>query len=129
MAITVRSLNEETAFRPGELDRRIHDVGQQPGQILFLVQRPGERPGTAVVLRGGQGVGKTIVGQIVGHLLDPAHYVLVTQQRHLTGTFNKHLMSRLLVQVEEAFWAGDRQTRGTLKVPVRWRLASTRSRR
>jgi hypothetical protein len=37
------------------------------------MQRPCEQLGTAVVLRGGQGIGKTKVGEIIGSLISE-HY-------------------------------------------------------
>lgn len=76
-----------------------------------MVQRPGEKPGVALVLRGGQGTGKSIVGKYVGALF-PAHHVIVSQPDHLTGRFNSHLERAILVQAEEAFWAGDRVAAG-----------------
>lgn len=35
--------------------------------------------------------------------------------RHLTGNFNAHLETAVLVFADEAFWAGDKQGEGTLK--------------
>lgn len=81
------------------------------GFFAQMVQRPGEKPGVALVLRGGQGTGKSIVGQCVGSLF-PAHHVVVSQPDHLTGRFNAHLERAILVQAEEAFWAGDRAAAG-----------------
>lgn len=80
-----------------------------------LVQCPAERPGTALVLIGEQGAGKSVVGQVLGHLLHPDHYVCVKHRRHLTGNFNAHLAGKLLVQAEETFWAGDREAASVLK--------------
>ena len=39
-----------------------------------ILQEPRNKPGTAIVFRGGMGVGKTIVGQIFGSLMK-RHYV------------------------------------------------------
>jgi hypothetical protein len=82
--------------------------------LAQMIQNPGNKPGTAVVLRGGQGVGKTIVGKIIGHLF-AEHHVIVSRASHITGRFNKHLNQCLLLQAEEAFWAGSRDAEGTLK--------------
>jgi hypothetical protein len=79
-----------------------------------IVQRPRERIGTALVLRGRQGVGKTKVGEIIGSLF-PSHYFLVDDPRYLTGQFNAHMASCLLLQVDEGFWAGDKTAEGRLK--------------
>ena len=79
-----------------------------------LVQNPGRKPGVALVLRGGEGAGKTIMGQMLGKLF-PEHYFLIDSPRYLTGQFNAHLASCLLVQADEAFWAGDVGSEGRLK--------------
>ena len=81
------------------------------GFFAQMIQRPGEKPGVALVLRGGQGTGKSIVGKYVGSLL-PAHHVVVSQPSHLTGKFNAHFEKAVFVQAEEAFWAGDREAAG-----------------
>lgn len=84
------------------------------GWIADIVQNPGRKPGTAVVLRGKQGTGKTIVGEIVGSLLG-AHYVRIAESRYITGRFNAHLMACLLLHSDEGIWAGDKQGEGKLK--------------
>lgn len=82
--------------------------------FAHAVQRPTERLGKALVLRGKQGTGKTIVGESVGALFGP-HYVLVDDARYLTGQFNAHMASCLLLQCDEGFWAGDKAAEGRLK--------------
>ncbi|MEF2074365.1 primase-helicase family protein [Consotaella aegiceratis] len=79
-----------------------------------IIQKPREKPGTAIVLRGGMGVGKTMVGQIFGSLIE-SHYILADDARYLTGNFNAHMASCLLLQVDEGFWAGDKAAEGRLK--------------
>src|SRR3954454_18375911 len=69
---------------------------------------------TALVLRGGQGVGKTKVGQVFGSLLGD-HYALVAESRYVTGQFNAHMMALILLHADEAFWAGDKTAEGNLK--------------
>ena len=101
----------------------VHEVVASGNQHIFewvvswfawLVQRPGERSNVSLVIRGGQGTGKTITGAIVGRLL-PSNYYLVDEPRYLTGQFNAHLASCLLLQVDEGFWAGDKKAEGRLK--------------
>lgn len=79
-----------------------------------LFQNPEIKPGTSVVLRGNQGVGKTIVGQVFGKLLGP-HYVQTGSSRFVSGQFNSHLISALLLHCDEAFWAGDKKAESILK--------------
>lgn len=82
--------------------------------IAHMFQRPRERIGTALVFRGKQGVGKSTLGEVVGALL-PAHYYQVDDPRYITGNFNAHMAACLLLQAEEAVWAGDKTAEGRLK--------------
>lgn len=79
-----------------------------------MVQRPRERIGVAMVLRGKMGVGKTILGEVMGSLI-AAHFFQVDDPRYVTGNFNAHMAQCLLLQAEEAVWAGDKVAEGRLK--------------
>ena len=79
-----------------------------------IFQRPEERIGTSLVLRGSMGSGKTLPGEIIGSLIAP-HYFLVDEPRYLTGQFNAHMATCLLLQADEAVWAGDKVAEGRLK--------------
>lgn len=86
------------------------------GWLAHLVQYPGgERPGTALVLKGRQGTGK---GIFVEKLLGPIfgrHFRHLTQASHLVGKFNFHLKDALLVFADEAIWAGNKEGESVLK--------------
>jgi hypothetical protein len=84
------------------------------GWFADIFQHPANKCGTACVVRGKMGVGKTIVGEAFGHLLG-SHYVQVADPRYVTGRFNAHLVRCLLFHCDEAFWAGDRASEGKLK--------------
>lgn len=84
------------------------------GWFAAIMQRPTEKTGTALVLRGSQGTGKTILGRAIGSLLGP-HYLLAASPRYIVGRFNAHLASCLLLQADEGFWAGDHEAEGKLK--------------
>ncbi len=84
------------------------------GWFAHMVQRPRERVGTALVLKGQMGTGKTKIGEVMGSLF-PAHYFAVDDPRYVTGQFNAHMASCLLLQAEEAVWAGDKAAEGRLK--------------
>ena len=84
------------------------------GWFAAIFQQPTVKMETAVVLRGGQGVGKTKVGEVIGSLLGD-HYVLVSSSRYVTGQFNSHMKSLLLLHADEAFWAGDKAAEGKLR--------------
>ncbi|WP_371346092.1 primase-helicase family protein [Ancylobacter sp. IITR112] len=84
------------------------------GWLAHLVQKPRERIGTALVLRGTMGAGKSKMGEVVGSLIGP-HYFAVDDPRYVIDRFNAHLVGCLLLQAEEAFWAGDKVAEGRLK--------------
>ena len=79
-----------------------------------IFQQPTVKMETAQVLRGALGSGKTIIGRIIGSLLGD-HYLAVASPRYITGQFNSHMASLLVLHADEAFWAGDKKSEGSLK--------------
>lgn len=84
------------------------------GWMAQMLQQPRKRIGTAIVLRGKMGTGKSIVGKVLGSLI-ASHFFQVDDSRYLVGQFNAHLAHCLLLQVDEGFWAGDKSAEGRLK--------------
>lgn len=82
--------------------------------LAHLVQKPEDRIGIALVLRGKQGTGKTIVGTVIGRLIQ-GNYALVDNPRFIIGNFNAHMTCLILLQADEGFFAGDKQAEGRLK--------------
>jgi len=83
--------------------------------LAAIVQHPERRPGTALVLRGRQGTGKTVVGMVMRRLLGRELHLLLAQPEAVTGRFNAQHEGKLLLQAEEAFFAGNKQQVGALK--------------
>jgi DNA-dependent RNA polymerase auxiliary subunit epsilon len=84
------------------------------GWFAQIFQHPNHKPGVALVLRGLKGTGKSIVADIIGSLLG-WHHVLVNSAEKITGKFNGHQARCLLLQADEAVWAGDHQAESVLK--------------
>ncbi len=84
------------------------------GWFAQMFQKPQEKPGVSLVLRGKHGVGKTIVGKTIGRLLGK-HYVDVADLEQAISKFNSLILSAILLQVDEGFWAGDKKAEGKLK--------------
>ena len=82
--------------------------------FAHMIQRPGEKPGTALVLRGRKGAGKDTIGEYVGSLF-PRHHTKIVNAEHLHGRFNAHQERTLMLHVEEGFWAGDHKAEASLK--------------
>ena len=47
-----------------------------------------------------------------------AHGLQISHPKHLTGSFNAHLIDCLFLYVDEAFWAGDKAGEGVLKALI-----------
>ena len=90
------------------------------GWFAQIIQTPGEKLGTSLALRGAMGVGKSIVGEIFGKLMG-SHYLQVDSAEYVTGKFNAHMTSLLLLQSDEAFWAGDHVAASRIKGSHHWR--------
>lgn len=84
------------------------------GYFAHLVQKPWEKPLTALVFRGNKGVGKNALINCVGKMLGSS-FTVTSDKRYLTGNFNSHLENLLLFTLDEAFWSGDKQAEGVLK--------------
>jgi hypothetical protein len=79
-----------------------------------IFQHPAVKCGTSLVFRGKQGTGKTKIGEVMESLLG-VHYKKVAEPRFITGQFNSHMLSLLMLHADEGFWAGDKKAEGKLK--------------
>lgn len=82
--------------------------------MAHLIQKPGEKPGTAIAVRGEMGVGKSLVSDYLRRMTMPQS-IKVSSPKHLVGNFNAHLARIVFIQAEESFWAGDRNAEHTLR--------------
>lgn len=73
-----------------------------------IVREPMKKSLTAPVIIGPEGAGKSLMVGYFGMILGPS-YTVVTQDRHLIGSFNRHLAGTLLLHSEEALYGGDRK--------------------
>jgi hypothetical protein len=71
----------------------------------------------AVVLRGDKGAGKGVLGV---HLVKAwgQHGAHIGNSKHLVGNFNNHLRDCVMLFADEAFFAGDKQHEGVLKMLI-----------
>ncbi|TPN49344.1 primase-helicase family protein [Mesorhizobium sp. B1-1-7] len=84
------------------------------GWFAQMMQRPREKPGTSIVLRGPMGAGKSKIGETFGSLI-AAHYFQIDNPRYLIGQFNSHMAACLFLQADEAVFAGDKAAEGHLR--------------
>lgn len=114
---------------PGSCDRFVDFVGEVIcggssalfaytwGWMAHLFQRPQELPGTALVLRGAQGIGKNRFAEALGRLVG-AHFIQLSSLNQVAGRFSGHLADALLVFANEAIWGGDKTAEGALKAMI-----------
>ncbi len=84
------------------------------GHFAHLIQKPYEKPITALVFKGKKGTGKSTLTDAIGALVGN-YYRTVSHPRYLSGNFNSHLENCLVLNLEEAFWSGDKGANGVLK--------------
>lgn len=84
------------------------------GWCAQLIQTPWIKPHTAIVLRGGKGVGKNAWVECLRMLLG-RHSLVTSDGRYMTGHFNSHFENLLLIVFDEASWPGDKAAEGALK--------------
>lgn len=84
------------------------------GWLAHGVQHPERQAEVAIVMRGGKGIGKGTLGKLMKRIYG-SHALQITNVKHLTGNFNGHLRSTLLLFADEAFWAGDKAGESVLK--------------
>jgi hypothetical protein len=82
--------------------------------LADIYQRPHVKSGASLCIRGGEGTGKTKFGAINARLLGP-HYFMAGTKRQFVGNFNSALADKILIHVDEAFYAGDHETAAAIK--------------
>jgi hypothetical protein len=81
--------------------------------FAHMFQRPMEKPTTCNASIGDPGIGKSLVGDIIGKLAGDG-YVPVTSDL-LNGNFNGHMKCAIFVQADEATYAHDKKLAAKLK--------------
>lgn len=82
--------------------------------LAAMIQRPTERYGVAVVVRGDKGTGKSKITDWT-RLLMPENSCTLSKPEHVTGRFNAHQARSLFTIIEEAVWAGAHDAERALK--------------
>lgn len=82
--------------------------------LAQIVQAPHVKFGTALVLLGRKGTGKTKLFEHYSTFFG-RHAITLSNQRQVTGNFNAHLGECIFAVLEEAIWAGNKTDEGQLK--------------
>ncbi|TXL11753.1 hypothetical protein BMR04_15915, partial [Methylococcaceae bacterium HT3] len=84
------------------------------GWIAKGFQKPHIPAGTAIVLRGEEGSGKSTLGLILATLWGNSG-MIIEDSDHLTGKFNNQLMNCAFLAGNEAVYHGDKKAQSKLK--------------
>jgi hypothetical protein len=85
--------------------------------LAAWVQRPDVKYGVCVVLQGLKGTGKSKVAEWVTELY-PSNSATVSDAETLFSGFNTHVAYAIVVNIPEAFWAGDKRHEGQFKAMI-----------
>lgn len=75
--------------------------------IAYILQNPGKKTETALVLQGIQGAGKNTFTNVLSELLSGYSEANITDIHELTGSFNSAVEGRMLLVLNELRNAGD----------------------
>lgn len=82
--------------------------------LAHIVQRPWEKKGSAIVVRGLKGVGKSLVFTIFQDMMGK-YGMSSANASHITGQFNWHFRDKLFMIAEEGLFAGNSREDSILK--------------
>lgn len=88
------------------------------GWLAHLIQRPGEKPGVALVFKGGKGAGKDTLAVVMKKIVGRSQTAHINRPDLLTQKFNAHFETALFAHVVKAFWAGSKQDKGALQALI-----------
>lgn len=84
--------------------------------LADMFQKPAKKPGTALVLVGVQGAGKTFLGEhIIGKIIGGGHYAQINSITKLTDKFNTVIDNKVFLQCDEAVHSYQKDVASRLK--------------
>lgn len=84
--------------------------------LADIFQNPASKPGTALVLVGAQGAGKSVLSEnVLRPIIGDAHFAKVGSVEKLAAKFNRHMSGKLMIQGEEVISSKRKQDANTLK--------------
>ena len=86
--------------------------------LAHMFQKPQHKPGVAIIIQSGQGFGKglltTMLQKIVGH----DYTARISDSNQVAGGFSGHMKNKILINLDEATWGGDKKSQGRLKAII-----------
>ncbi len=83
--------------------------------FAHIIKKPWKKTGVVVALRSKQGGGKGVIISKLGEIIGDNHFCQNSNANYLFGDFNGQLEGKILVNLDEAFWGGDKKMEGMMK--------------
>jgi hypothetical protein len=83
--------------------------------FAHIIQKPWKKTGVVVALRSKQGGGKGVIISKLDEIIGDNHFCQNSNANYLFGDFNGQLEGKILVNLDEAFWGGDKKMEGMMK--------------
>jgi len=80
-----------------------------------IIQKPHIKTGVCLALKSKQGAGKNLVLDKLAKIIGDDHYAQNSNADFLFGDFNGQLEGKVVVNLDEAFWGGDKKLEGVMK--------------
>lgn len=80
-----------------------------------ILQKPYKKTNVCIALQSSQGVGKTIVINLIGKIIGDKYFYTASSLKHILGDFNGDCEGKLLVNLNECTWGGNKSQEGAFK--------------
>ena len=86
--------------------------------FAHYIQKPHVKTGVVLSLKSKQGGGKGIILNKLNDIIGDDHFCSNSNANYLFGDFNGQLEGKILVNLDEAFWGGDKKMEGMMKSKI-----------
>tara|TARA_R110000824_G_scaffold387325_1_gene582568 strand:+ start:1483 stop:4167 length:2685 start_codon:yes stop_codon:yes gene_type:complete len=83
--------------------------------LAHIIQKPYQKSGVVLTLKSDEGAGKGLILNHLSAIIGESHYVQINNIDQLIGSFNGIGEAKILVNLDEAFWGGDKKKEGIVK--------------
>ncbi len=83
--------------------------------LAHIIQKPYKKTGVCLALHSKQGAGKGVVLKLLENIIGDNHYSQNSNAERVFGKFNGLLEAKTLINLDEAFWGGDKKLEGQIK--------------
>lgn len=80
-----------------------------------IIQTPWKKNNICLVLHSVEGVGKSMILDMIGEIIGDDYYYSTSSLKHILGDFNGDAEAKILVNLNETNWGGDKKMVGAFK--------------